>query len=177
MPPPLDDLPPRPDGAAPDGIHVVVETPRGSRNKLVFVPRHGAFRLRRVLPLGTVFPFDFGFVPGTLADDGDPLDVLVLMDDPTHPGVLVEARLLGVLEAEQQEGDGPLERNDRLVAVAVESPRHGALRTLDELGARTLDEIEHFFRGYTAMAGKRLRFLGRADAARAAALVARRQAR
>src|SRR5215212_8024826 len=90
----------------PSHVNVVVETPQGSRNKYNFDERLGVFRLGGVLPAGAVFPFDFGFVPSTVGGDGDPLDVLVLMDEPAFPGCLVEARLLGVVEAVQTERDG-----------------------------------------------------------------------
>ena len=106
------------EGLAPfedDCVLVVIETPKGSPNKLTFEPRYGTFVLKGVLPAGAVFPFDFGFVPSTRADDGDPLDVLVLMDAPVYPGCIVPARLIGVIEAEQTEA-GETERNDRLLA-------------------------------------------------------------
>ena len=86
-----------------DCVLVVIETPKGSPNKLTFEPRYGTFVLKGVLPAGAVFPFDFGFVPSTRADDGDPLDVLVLMDAPVYPGCIVPSRLIGVIEAEQTE--------------------------------------------------------------------------
>lgn len=92
----LDAMPPF-DG---DDLTVVIETPKGSQNKYVFEPRWGAFALSGVLPAGAVFPFDFGFVPGTLAADGDPLDVLVLMDSAAFTGCVVPSRLLGVIEAD-----------------------------------------------------------------------------
>jgi inorganic pyrophosphatase len=101
---------------------VVIETPKGSPNKLTFEPRYGTFVLKGVLPVGAVFPFDIGFVPSTRAEDGDPLDILVLMDAPVFPGCIVPSRLVGVIEAEQTE-DGKTERNDRLLAVAA-SPLH-----------------------------------------------------
>jgi Inorganic pyrophosphatase len=103
-----------------DCVLVVIETPKGSPNKLTFEPRYGTFVLKGVLPAGAVFPFDFGFVPSTCADDGDPLDVLVLMDAPVYPGCIVPSRLIGVIEAEQTE-EGETERNDRLL-------RRGQLR-------------------------------------------------
>src|ERR671932_1198574 len=87
-------------------LQVLIETPKGSRNKFKFDEQLGRFRLSGVLPMGAVFPFDFGFVPATLAEDGDPLDVLVLMDEPAFPGCLIPSRLLGAIEAEQTERDG-----------------------------------------------------------------------
>src|SRR4028119_2143117 len=101
-----------------------VETPEGSRNKFDFDEELGLFKLGGVLPAGAVFPFDFGFVPATRGGDGDPLDVLVLMDEPAFVGCLVPARLIGVIEAEQTERDGETARNDRLIAVAANSHAH-----------------------------------------------------
>jgi inorganic pyrophosphatase len=104
---------------APDGgdLRVIIETPQGSRNKFDYDAELGLFKLGGVLPAGAVFPFDFGFVPSTTGGDGDPLDVLVLMDEAAFAGCLVEARLIGVIEAKQTERDGKTTRNDRLVAV------------------------------------------------------------
>ena len=97
----------------------VVETPKGSRNKYAFNPALGVFELGRVLPRGMLFPYDFGFVPATKADDGDPLDVLLLLDDSAPMGCVIRARAVGVIEARQREEKGDWVRNDRLVAVAV----------------------------------------------------------
>ena len=85
-------------------VVVVIETPSGSGNKLKFDPDLGVYRLDRTLPSGMTFPFDFGFIPRTMAEDGDPLDAIVLLDAPAFPGCVVETRLIGILEAEQQEG-------------------------------------------------------------------------
>lgn len=164
-------LPPAPDNGEPGVVYAVIETPKGSRHKLDWEPALGVFALNKVMPAGHTFPFDFGFVPGTLGGDGDPLDVLVLMDDPTWPGVLVEARLLGVLEAEQTERDGKTERNDRLVAAATVTRHYADLRTLSDVSPVVLDEVEQFFRSYNALAGREVRFLGRGDAERARAVV------
>src|SRR6187397_2515854 len=88
---------------AEDSVKVIIETPQGSRNKFKYDPDLRMFKLSKVLPEGMVFPYDFGFVPSTNGDDGDPVDVLVLMDEPTFPGCLLECRLVGVLEAGQEE--------------------------------------------------------------------------
>jgi inorganic pyrophosphatase len=98
---------------------VVVDTPKGSRNKYKLDERDGQWRLSKVLPQGMSFPYDFGFVPSTRGEDGDPVDVLILADEPSFPGCVVAARLIGVLEAEQTEGRKTV-RNDRLVAVVEE---------------------------------------------------------
>jgi inorganic pyrophosphatase len=99
-------------------LNVIIETPKGCRNKYAFDIDLQSYRLMGVLPAGAVFPFDFGSIPGTIGEDGDPLDVLLLMDEPVFTGCLVEARVLGVIEAEQTE-KGKTERNDRLIAVAA----------------------------------------------------------
>src|SRR4030095_8345221 len=102
---------------AEDSVRVIIETPKGSRNKFKYDPVSRMFKLSKVLPEGMVFPYDFGFVPLTKGDDGDRLDVLVLMDEPTFPGCLLECKLVGVLEAEQEEKKKK-KRNPRLIAVA-----------------------------------------------------------
>jgi inorganic pyrophosphatase len=84
-------------------VQVVIETPKGSRNKYAFDEQKRIFTLKRVLPAGMAFPYDFGFVPSTLADDGDPVDVLVVMDEPAFPGCLVKCRIIGIIEGEQGE--------------------------------------------------------------------------
>src|SRR6201985_2133956 len=97
-------------------LTVIIETPKGSRNKYAYDPEERIFALRKVLPAGMAFPYDFGFVPSTLADDGDPLDVLVLMDEPAFPGCMLSCRPVGVIEGEQK-GKKRKERNDRIIAV------------------------------------------------------------
>ena len=159
---------------ADDGtLTVVVETPKGSRNKLSFVPEGGYFELGGPLPLGAVFPFDFGFVPGTVGGDDDPLDVLVLLEGGVYPGVVVRTRLVGVIEAEQAERDGETMRNDRLIAVAEKSRLHGDVRELRDLPDSMLDEIEHFFTSYNALKGKTFTPIARRGAAAARRLVER----
>jgi inorganic pyrophosphatase len=152
-------------------VYVVVETPKGGRNKLAFEPELGAFLLKGVLPEGHSFPFDFGFVPSTQAADGDPLDVLLLLDAPAFPGCVVEARLIGAIEIEQQEPDGRRVRNDRLLAVAAESRQHQGLHDINELPNQLLHEIEHFFISYNQAKEQELKVLRRVGHERAHALV------
>jgi inorganic pyrophosphatase len=137
-------------------LHVITETPKGSRNKYSFDSEMGHFRLKKVLPAGAVFPFDFGFIPGTLGDDGDPLDVLLLMDEPAFPGCLVEARLLGVMEASQTK-EGRTERNDRFIATARKTKGICQPATIKGLSDDILNQIEHFFISYNAIEGKKFR--------------------
>jgi inorganic pyrophosphatase len=107
-----------------------------------------------------VFPFDFGFLPSTLGDDGDPLDVLLVMDQPTFCGCLIHSRLVGVIEAEQTEKDGTSERNDRLVAVPLETQRYGKIRSIKDFDQQMLDEIERFFGSYNKQTGKKFKLIG-----------------
>jgi inorganic pyrophosphatase len=140
-------------------VHVVIETPRGSRNKFKYDMKLGAFRLKTVLPLGAAFPYDFGFVPNTLADDGDPLDVLVLMDEPAFTGCIVRTRLVGVIKAEQCEGDGAV-RNDRLIAVARKAHNFHGVRSLRQLDKTLIDELIHFFVSYNESKNRIFRVIG-----------------
>jgi inorganic pyrophosphatase len=152
-------------------LNVIIETPKGCRNKFDYDPELGIFRLGGVLPAGAVFPFDFGFVPQTLGEDGDPLDVLLIMDEPAFTGCLVPARLIGVIRANQTERDGDTMRNDRLIAVAANSHDHGEIESLSQLNNNLLDEIEHFFVSYNQVKGKKFKPLGRSGPDRARKLV------
>jgi inorganic pyrophosphatase len=151
-------------------INVIIETPRGSRNKLKYDPENALFLLNKVLPAGAVFPYDFGFVPSTAGDDGDPLDVLVIMDEPVYPGILVRSRLIGSIEAEQTEKEETV-RNDRLLAVASASQDTANVRELTDLNDSLLKEIEHFFISYNEVEGRRFKPIGRADSRKARELV------
>ena len=154
-------------------IDVVIETPRGSQNKLKFDPRLERFRLGHVLPAGMVFPFDFGFVPETRAADGDPLDVLVLTDAALPMGCVVAVRLVGILEVRQVEEDGTVVENDRVIGVAQESTTHRETREIGDIGAPLLDQIEAFFGQYNRLDGKGFEVTHRRGAAAASERVRR----
>ena len=149
---------------------MVVETPKGSQNKYVYDPKLHVFELSGVLPAGAVFPFDFGFVPSTIGNDGDPLDVLVLMDAPAFAGCVVHCRLIGVIHAEQTE-QGETVRNDRLIAVAVKSLTHKSLEDLSDVSQDLVGQIEHFFVSYNSAKGKTFEPMGRSGRERARELV------
>ena len=142
-------------------LRAVLESPQGSRHKLKYVPEEGLFKISSTFPAGMSMPFDFGFFPRTLAPDGDPLDVLVLMDGPAHPGVTAAVHLLGVIEAEQSEDGGKPFRNDRLIAVALGSTERGDLRRLSDLDEVLLTQIEAFFETYDRLTRKTFKPLGR----------------
>src|SRR5829696_6869134 len=152
-------------------IDVVIETPRGCRNKYAYDEDLKAFKLKKILPAGAVFPYDFGFIPNTKGGDGDPLDVLVLMDEAAFTGCLIRARLIGVIEAEQTERDGETTRNDRLIAVSSDSHTHEDIKSINDLNKTYIDEIEHFFVSYNDARGKTFKPIGRFDGAKAKQLV------
>jgi inorganic pyrophosphatase len=139
--------------------NVIIETPKGSRNKYGYIPELNIFKLKNVLPLGANFPFDFGFIPSTLGNDGDPIDVMVLMDEPAFPGCLISCRLIGAIEANQTE-DGKTVRNDRLIAVSSNSRVHGDIQSINDINNSLLNEIEHFFVSYNKIRGNEFIPLG-----------------
>jgi inorganic pyrophosphatase len=130
----------------------IIETPKGSRNKYAYSPEEGIVELRKVLPAGMAFPYDFDFVPSTLAGDGDPLDVLVLMDEPAFPGCKLTCRMVGVIEGEQG-AKKKRERNDRIVAVESGNHSYAHLKRIDDLGKSFEREIEEFFVNYHHLTG------------------------
>ncbi len=159
-------------GAKHDIVNAVIEAPRGVRNKFKFVPEHRVFTHFSTLPLDLSYPFDFGFIPSTLADDGDPLDVHVLIDEPSFVGAVIPARLIGVIDAEQTQPNGDVVRNDRLIAIAVASSDFAKFHRIDD-ARDAVHAIERFWTNYNARRNKPFRLLGRGDAARAKALVER----
>jgi inorganic pyrophosphatase len=164
-------------------VTAVIETPRGSRNKYKYDGRSEALRLHAVLPEGLAFPHDFGFFPSTIGEDGDPLDVLVLLDSPVPAGCIVTVRLIGAIEVEQRDGEskgkgkskgqskrkGPWTRNDRFIAVGTSSADHAGIVALKELRPHLVEEIEAFLQHSITMAGKTLRITGRAGPRKARA--------
>jgi inorganic pyrophosphatase len=137
-------------------IQVVIETPKGSRNKYAFDPDQKVFELKKVLSAGMTFPYDFGFIPRTKGGDGDPVDVLVLMDEPAFPGVVVKCRLVGIIEGEQFDKKDR-ERNDRIVAVASENHSFADIKHIDDLGKLFVRELEDFFVNYHELSHEQYR--------------------
>ena len=152
-------------------VRVVVDTPKGSRNKYKYDETLGLYRLSKVLPMGIAFPYDFGFIPSTRAEDGDPLDVLVLGEEALFPGCLVTVRLVGVIQAEQTE-HGKTFRNDRLMGAIETSVNRPAIQTLADLRAEHLDAIESFFMAYNHLEGRHFKPTGRHGPALAERLLA-----
>src|SRR6201993_421021 len=135
-------------------VQVVIETPKGSRNKYAFDEKERVFCLKKVLPAGMAFPYDFGFVPSTKADDGDPIDVLVLMDEPAFAGCILSCRPIGVIEGEQGEKKKK-ERNDRIVAVEKDAHSWADIKTISDLGKEFCRELEEFFVNYHKLSGEK----------------------
>jgi len=160
----LSELPARSQHGS---LRAVVESPRGSTVKLRFDPDLRAFALARLLPLGLSYPFDWGFVPGTLAADGDPIDIVVFNDRPSWPGLVLPCRALAVLELTQRSPTGKRIRNDRIVAMLDLGERHGQPQRL--AWSRALErELERFFLDTTFFTDKRQRVLGWGRARKAA---------
>ncbi len=146
-----------PTGKSKADLRIVIETPKGSRNKYNYDPECDCMELATVLPEGMSFPYDFGFIPSTLGEDGDPLDVLILMDAPVVPGCVVNARLIGAIEAMQREKDGEWTRNDRLLAVATHAQTHQSIKNLGDLRPHLLDEIKGFFEEYNRLRNRKFK--------------------
>jgi inorganic pyrophosphatase len=140
-------------------IRVVIETPKGSRNKYAFDKDARVFELKKVLPAGMNFPYDFGFLPSTLADDGDPTDVLVLMDEPALPGCVLKCRIVGIIQGEQSDKK-KTERNDRIIAIEQDNHSYASVKHVDDLGKEFARELEDFFVNYHKLIGKEYKILG-----------------
>lgn len=148
-------------------MRVIIETPKGQGQKYDYDPGTGNFMLKKVMPAGMVFPFDFGFFPGTVGGDGDPVDVLVLAEIETFPGCMMECRVIGAIVAEQQERNGKKMRNDRYLAVPEVSVLYASIDSMEELPEETMDQLEAFFANYNNQAGKKFKVLERVGAKRA----------
>ena len=140
-------------------LNVVVETPKGSRVKYAYDMESGFFIVSRALPEGMVFPFNFGFVPKTLAPDGDPLDVLILNEEPVISGCLLKVRPIAVIKATQSTNGGKSVRNDRIIGQAISKEIPVEFKTL-KLEKETLSQIEFFFTAYNKLYGKKFKVVG-----------------
>jgi inorganic pyrophosphatase len=146
------------DGQDHDILRVVVETPKGSRNKYALDAKEKVFVLKKVLPAGMAFPYDFGFVPSTRADDGDPVDVLVLMDEPAFAGCVLQCRVIGIIEGEQG-NKRKRERNDRVLAIERHNHSWADITHIDDLGKHFREELEEFFVNYHKLSGEEFRVI------------------
>ena len=142
----------------PGLLNILIEIPGGSKNKYEFDKDLNAFALDRVLYASVQYPFDYGFVPNTLADDGDPLDGIVIMDQPTFPGCVITARPVGMLEMI----DGG-DRDEKILCVPDKDPRYAQVKSLADIPSHRLDEIAEFFRTYKNLEKKVTEILGWKD--------------
>jgi inorganic pyrophosphatase len=160
----------KPFGPKEDYVNAIIEAPKGSRIKFKYEEKLGLFRFHKLLPSGLFFPFEFGFIPSTKGGDGDPLDVLVLSEEPTFVGCLIHVKLLGVIEAKQTE-KGTTERNDRLIAAPLEESSGKLASPTTQLSTTLTRKIVKFFQSYNELQGKRFHFLRSGGPARAIAVV------
>lgn len=133
---------------------MIIETPKSCRNQFDYDPESNLFKLGGLLPEGMMFPFDFGFIPSARGEEGDPPDIMVLMDSPAHVGCLMDVRLIGVIEATQIQ-DGKKESNDRLLGVAVHSYNYEDLTSIDRVSKTPLDQVEAFLVSYNKQRNKK----------------------
>ena len=151
----------QPGATSGDDVNVIVESPRGSTAKFKRDEQSGLFALSRPLPAGLVYPCDWGFIPETLAEDGDPLDAFVVWDGCSYPGILIVARPIGVLRVSQTlHATGITSRNDRVAVVPASDSRARDLRSVEDLPQRTRDELQQFFAASVAFEPKRVEFQG-----------------
>ena len=165
----LSKLDPRLDPQAAT-CRAIVECPKGGVVKYSYDPQSEAFEMKRILPDGMCFPLDFGFVPSTKGEDGDPLDILVVSDAPTAVGTLLTVRLIGVIEAEQTEA-GKTVRNDRLLGVATASHIFADIAVPTDLGESFLRNLTQFWVNYGALRGAAFRVCAIRESAVAVALI------
>jgi inorganic pyrophosphatase len=137
-------------------VDVVIETPKGSTQKYDYIPNTPFFKMKKILPSGMVFPYDFGFVPGTEGEDGDPLDVIVISEFHSFPGVIIKCRIIGGIKAEQSEkkNSKKLIRNDRFLAIPKCSSMFQNIEKMTDLPDQITDQLEAFFGEYNKLEGK-----------------------
>lgn len=152
----------------PDLLNVLIEIPGGSKNKYEFDKELQAFALDRVLYSSVQYPYDYGFVPNTLADDGDPLDGMVLIDEPTFPGCVIASRPIGMLEMI----DGG-DRDEKILCVPDKDPRYANVKSLKDVASHRLEEIAEFFRTYKNLEKKVTQILGWQDVDQVRSLVSK----
>jgi len=147
-------------------INVIIETPKGSTEKYDYDQDLHLFKLKKILPAGMVFPYDFGFIPGTKGDDGDPLDIIVISEFHSFPGCMIKCRIIGGIKAEQSEkkGSDKMIRNDRFIAVPKVSKMFGELNSVKDLPREITSELEQFFVNYNNIEEKKFKVLSIMDA-------------
>jgi inorganic pyrophosphatase len=168
----MADLTKLPLRAAEGLFHVVVETPRCARVKLAYDPDLECFVMSHALMLGLEYPYDWGFLPSTLGEDGYPLDALVMHDAPTSPGLVLRCRVAGALKVKETTSEGHVRRNDRFIVVPNHDHRAQDLDDVRDLPKAVKSEIKQFFEARVATEDKTLEFLGWAGPKEAMKLMA-----
>jgi inorganic pyrophosphatase len=151
-------------------MDIIIETPKDSHIKYKYDESYRMFRLHKILPAGLIFPFDFGFIPGTKGEDGDPLDVLVISEFTGFPGCIMDCRIIGCIQAEQGVGK-KMVRNDRFLAVPEQSSVYENAISIEDIPSTIIMEIESFFKTYIQKEGKELNLLGNLNAFQAMSIL------
>jgi len=144
-------------------IDVVIETPKGSVQKYDYDKKTHFFKMKKILPAGMVFPYDFGFIPDTKGEDGDPLDVIVISEFNSFPGVMIKCRIIGGIKAEQSDDNKKMIRNDRFLAVPKCSNIFEKVKAMSDLPKQIMDQLEDFFIEYNKLEGKKFKALQKMD--------------
>ena len=154
-------------------VDVVIETPKGSAQKYDYDEETHFFKLKKILPSGMVFPYDFGFIPDTKGEDGDPLDVIVISEFCSFPGCMIKCRIIGGIMAEQSKDKGKKEmiRNDRFLAIPKCSNIFEKIKTLSDLPDNITDELQDFFIDYNKIEGKVFKALKKLEAKEAQKII------
>ena len=151
-------------------ITVVVETPKGSAQKYDYDPDNKGFKLKKIMPAGMVFPFDFGFIPHTLGEDGDPLDIIIISEFQSFPGCIMDCRIIGGITAEQTE-KGKTIRNDRFISIPEVSQMFAHVKEIKDIPRDVINQLETFFINYNELEGKKFKPLKRLNAQQAFKLI------
>ena len=151
-------------------VTVIVETPKGSAEKYNYDSENKWFRLKKILPAGMVFPFDFGFIPGTKGDDGDPLDVIIISEFKSFPGCVMDCRIIGGITAEQTE-KSKMVRNDRFIVIPEASQLFSNIKTIKDIPPELIKQLETFFINYNELEGKKFKPLKRINAQQALKII------
>jgi inorganic pyrophosphatase len=142
-------------------VTAIIETPKGSALKYTYEPDKQLFKLTKVLPAGMVFPFDFGFIPDTKGEDGDPLDIIVISEFKSFPGCIMDCRIIGGIKAEQTEHEGKTLRNDRFIGIPEVSQLFADINSTEDFPKKIMDQLEAFFKNYNELSDKQFTPLGR----------------
>ncbi|NLJ77981.1 MAG: inorganic diphosphatase [Tissierellia bacterium] len=148
-------------------VDAFIEIPKGSSNKYEYDEDRKVFILDRALFSPMFYPADYGFIPNTLAEDGDPIDIMVLMANPTFPGCVIRSRVIGMFLMEDEKG-----KDEKIIAVPVSDPRYDDMKTIDDMGTHMRKEFEHFFSEYKQLEGKEVNVKGWTNIEEAATAIA-----